>query len=257
MIDICLPKNNEEEIIARAGELGYSCMVFLYDFDKREQISRKKQEFSKEKIDVKIGICLRPRTISQLKKQLNYFYMEADFIAVCSSKEEIVREAVSSPKADAVFDVATATGRDAPHYRNSGFNQVLADLAAKNKVAYGVDFSQILDLEGWPRAKLWGREAQNTYICRRRLPIIIASFAKNQWGLRKPEDLSAISRLLGLNFPQSKAAVSSNIANILKIKAQRRNREYIMPGVRLVQPFSSRRKGLYETPKEGMRPSAA
>ncbi len=237
MIDICLPKNNEEEIIARAGELGYSCLVFLYDFDQRAQIQQKKKELEKfkSKIDTKVGIYLRPRTISQLKKQLNYFYMEADFMAVCSSKEEIVREAVSSPKADAVFDVATASGRDAPHYRNSGFNQVLADLAGKNKVAYGVDFSQILDLEGWPRAKLWGREAQNMHICRRKLPIIIASFAKNQWGLRKPEDLSAISRLLGLNFPQSKAAVSSNIANIIKIKAQRRSREYIMPGVKLIK----------------------
>jgi len=229
MIDICLPANNEKELINRARELGYKELVFLYQFKSRKELQVKKAKYP----DIKIGIHFTPKR-GEVKIS-NQLYLEADLIAVSSHNENIIRAAVSNPKVDLVFGVPTSVGKDHTHYRYSNFNEIFANLAKQNKVRYAIDFSQLLENQGIARARLWGREAQNTRLSRRKLPIIIASFAKNKWQMRNPNDLAAIASVLGLNSPQAKAAVSTAILDILKYKQKRRSKNFISPGVRVVK----------------------
>jgi len=231
MIDICLPEGNEIELLRRAKELGYSNLIFLYPFKSKADLVKKKKEL--QDLKVFFGIYLKPN-----KPQIrisNQLYLEADLIAVSSQDEKIIRAAVSNPKIDLIFRVPSSAGRDHPAYRRSNFNEILANLAKQNKVRYAIDFSALLEHEGIARAKLLGREAQNVRLCRRKIPIIIASFAKDVWQLRNPHDLSAIAQLLGLNAPQAKAAVSSAILKIIKCKQKRRLKGFIAPGIRVVE----------------------
>lgn len=228
MIDICIPQNNEKELIQRAKELGIKQLVFLYETKSAKELKEKKKQFPGEKI----GIYLKPKK-PQIKFS-NQLYLEADIIAVSSQNEAVIRSAVSNPKIDLVFSVPSSVGKDALHYRRSNFNEIFVNLAKQNKVRYAIDFSQLLENEGIARAKLWGREAQNIRLCRRKIPIIISSFAKNPWQMRNPKDLAAIVVLLGLNEKQAKKAISDNIEVILKEKQKRRSKEFIAPGIRVI-----------------------
>lgn len=232
-LDIVLPNGNERELAEQAAKLGIF-LIFLYPFRERKDIQKKKDELKKTLRDFPhyVGIYTIPKHAGELKRAAK-LWLEADFVAVINPGE-LARLAVSNPRIDAVFRVPNVMGRDNPEYRKSNFNAILANLSMQNKVAYGIDFSYLLENSGYPLAKLIGREMQNVRLCRRKTKILIASMAQNAWQLRMPENLSAIARVLGLNSPQSKASVSSAIYDIIKSKEKRRSGKFVRPGVELV-----------------------
>lgn len=232
--DIMLPKENEAELATAAKELGIT-PVFLYAFKDRKEIQHKKDELKKTLRNSPhyVGLYVVPKHAGELKK-IAKLWLEADFLAVINPGE-LVRLAISNPRIDAVFRVPSVMGRDSTEYRRSNWNAILTNISVQNKVAYGIDFSYFLENSGYSLAKLLGREMQNVRLCRRKTKILIASMAQNVWQLRMPENLSAIGRLLGLNAPQSKAAVSSAIQDIIKSKEKRRSGKFVRPGVELVE----------------------
>ncbi len=236
-IDICIPNGNESELIARAKELGYSGMVFLYQNKTRDEISQRRAALKaiSKGFPSFVGTYVVARKPIDVRK-LQALYIDSDLIAVSAQSEDLVRFASESPFVDIIFEINwIATGRDHFEYRRSNLNAVIADLMKKNKQSYALSFCPFLSFESYARAKVLGREMQNIRFCRRKLPVIVASFARSAEQMRLPENLSAFSRVLGLNFPQSKAAVSAAIENILKKKEHRRSKSYVMPGIRIVE----------------------
>ena len=229
-IDICLPEGNEKELIERAKQLGYSEVVFLYTFSSRKELQEQKKKFPNQKIGVYIK-AIKPNDL----KKVEQFYLDADMIAVSAQDETVVRLAADNPRIDLLFEVASASGKDSLHYRNSGMNNVIVNIAKKSKQAYGLSFRYFLEHESYARAKILGREMQNVQLSRRKNPIILASFSRDIWQIRNPNDLQSIGKLLGLNSPQSKAGTSKVIQSILKKKEHRRSKNYIQPGIRLVE----------------------
>jgi RNase P/RNase MRP subunit p30 len=232
-IDILVPQNNEKELLARARELGYSDVVFLYPFKSRGEILEKKKKFP----NTKIGTFILANRASDLKKLPN-LYLDSDLIAVQTFAEDIVRSAANNPRIDIICGITTAHGRDHLEYRRSNLNAIVANIMKDNKMSYGLNFAQLYAGKGtgsYPLAKILGREMQNIRLTRRKIPIVFASFASDVWQMRLPENLSAFSRVLGLNHPQSKAAVSTAIEAILKRKEHRRSKEFVRPGIRLVE----------------------
>ena len=75
---------------------------------------------------------------------------------------------------------------------------------------------------------------QNLRLVRRKASVIAASFAREAWQMRLAENLSSFVRVIGLNYMQSKVAVSFNIETILKRKEHKRSKEFVRPGVRFV-----------------------
>jgi len=229
-IDICLPNNNEKELIKRAKELGYSQLVFLYQFKSVKAIQEKKKLFPEQKI----GLVLFPKKAFGITKLPLKLACEADLVAAASADINVIRAILGHKNIDIAFNVPNDWGRDNPHYRYSNFNQVFANIAKKNDTIYCINFSRLSEKEGKDRAKLLGREMQNIRICRRKIPIIMASFAKNEWQMRKPEDFSSILQLMGLNEKQAKNGLSKHIENILKHKETITKRGYIRKGVKVI-----------------------
>src|SRR3989344_2774241 len=217
-IDICIPKNNEEELLKRAKELGYSEIVFLYGFKSKAEILNKKNEIKKVKSGLKVyvGAFILARSVSDIKKLQN-LYLDADLIAVSAQNEDLVRFASEQAYVDVVFGVTTAFGKDHFQYRRSNFNAVIANMMREGRQAYALSFAHLLSFSGAARAKILGREIQNIYFARRKIPI-----------------LTAVLRVLGANYPQSKAATSTAIEGILKRKEQRRSKNFVRAGVKLV-----------------------
>src|SRR3989344_1024915 len=133
-IDICIPKNNEEELLKRAKELGYSEIVFLYGFKSKAEILNKKNEIKKVKSGLKVyvGAFILARSVSDIKKLQN-LYLDADLIAVSAQNEELVRLAAETPFVDVIFGVTTSVGKDHFQYRRSNFNAVIANIMKEHK----------------------------------------------------------------------------------------------------------------------------
>ena len=234
-IDICIPKNNEEELLKKAKELGYSEIVFLYSFKSKAEILNKKNEIKKVKSGLKVyvGAFILARSVSDIKKLQN-LYLDADLIAVSAQNEELVRLAAETPFVDVIFGVTTSVGKDHFQYRRSNFNAVIANIMKEHKRSYALSFAHLLSFSGAARAKVLGREMQNIYFARRKIPMIVASFASKPEHMRLAENLSAVLRVLGANYPQSNAATLTVIEGILKQKEHRRSKEFVRAGVRLV-----------------------
>jgi RNase P/RNase MRP subunit p30 len=231
--DLLLPRENEAELATAAKEQGI-IPIFLYPFRDKKEIQRKRDELNKTIRDSHfVGVYTIPRSAGDIKRLAKQFWLSADFLAVINPGE-LVRLAISNPRIDAVFRIPTIIGRDSTEYRKSNWNAILTNIAVQNKVTYGIDFSYFLENSGYSLAKILGREMQNVRLCRRKTKILIASMAQNVWQLRMPDNLSAFGRVLGLNAPQSKAAVSSAIRDILVRKEKRRSKAFVRPGVELV-----------------------
>ncbi|MGB9675530.1 MAG: RNase P subunit p30 family protein [Candidatus Nanoarchaeia archaeon] len=230
--DIFLPQANESELANIAKEFNIK-PIFLYNFKTKKEILKKKEELQKQGISCYVGSYIKPNSAQDIKKGAK-LWLASDFLAVIEPGQ-FIRQAVSNPRIDAVFGVPNTFGRDYIEYRASNWNVVLTNIAKKSKVCYGIDFSQILKCSGFLRAKLIGREMQNIRLCRGKIPILIASLANEPWQIRWPTDLAAFGRILGLNAPQSKAAVSTLYKFIIRRKEERRSPTFIMPGVKLIE----------------------
>ncbi len=229
MYDLVVPNNNEKEFLEKAKALGISNLIFLYPVKNVDEIRNKKQ------FGVKIGLLFLPKTVGEAKKINEKLYLEVDLIAATSQDEAVTRALCENPMVDIVFGVATSFGKDALDYRRAGINAIVANLIKENKQSYAVSFVNILNEIGVKRAKLLGREMQNIQLLRRKVPLIIASFAKKPEEMRLAENLGAFLRILGANYPQSKAATASVIESIITRKELRKSKWFVMQGVRLVE----------------------
>ncbi len=252
MFDILVPAGSEKELLARASELGITHAVLLYK--NVGEIKAKKSDLShiyksiyasetavslraaesRFGLRIHVGLLLVPKSLKEAKNINEKTYLDADLIAATSQDERIIRALCENPMVDVVFGAATSFGKDALDYRRSGMNAILANLMKENKQSYAISFANILNETGTKRAKLLGREMQNIKLTRRKVLLIIASFATKPEELRLPENLAAVLRILGASYPQSKAATSTAIENILKRKELRRSKEWVRQGVRIV-----------------------
>jgi len=205
----------------------------LYPFRDARELQKKRESLRAVGIPHYVGAYVKPRHGGDIKRAAK-LWLSADFLAVIDPGE-LVRAAVSNPRFDAVLRVPSPIGKDAMEYRRSNFNSILANLAKRNGVAYGIDFSYYLQTNGYKRAKIFGREMQNMLLCRRKIPIIMASLASEPYEMRLPENLSCFGKVLGLNTSQAKAAVSSIYKEILEIKHKRKTGKLIRLGVELVE----------------------
>tara|TARA_Y100000034_G_C6903795_1_gene418801 strand:+ start:1238 stop:1828 length:591 start_codon:yes stop_codon:yes gene_type:complete len=126
-------------------------------------------------------------------------YYVKDFKVIEGKNDRINRGAFENRNTDVVYSLEKFRIKDKLHYRDSGLNQVLAKLAKKNRIKVGINFNDILNIEGEKRAIILGRIMQNIRICNKyKVDMIIGSFAKDKYGLRNGKDLVAFGKLLGM-----------------------------------------------------------
>ncbi len=234
MFDLLVPNGNEKELLDKAGDLGTTHVVLLYK--NINELKKKKYDICKIHTNTHLyfGLLLQPKSSGEARRFNEQAWLAADLVAATSQDEKVIRALCENPMVDVVFGVATSFGRDALDYRRSGMNAILANLMKESKQSYAISFANILQESGARRAKLLGREMQNVQLTRRKVPLVIASFASKPEGMRLMENLSALLRILGANYPQSKAATSTAIENIIKRKEARRSKNFVRAGVRLV-----------------------
>ncbi len=166
MKDYVISNGNEKEFVEMAEKLGYSELVFVSDSPKN------------------------------IKSKIKISFTKSVF------KSNILkdRNLIESKKASLIYEFEQDKMKDKSHFRSSGMNHVLANLMKEKKVSYGISFSQILNASKEVKALLIGRIVQNILLCRKyKVPVVVASFARNPHEMRDSRDLIALARTLGLN----------------------------------------------------------
>ena len=107
------------------------------------------------------------------------------------------------------FDLENHNERDFIHQRNSGLNQILANIAHDKEKIIGFNFSTILNAEPEKRAQIFGRMRQNVKLCRKyKVKMFIGSFALEPFELRGEYELKAFGSMIGMNPKEVKESLS-------------------------------------------------
>lgn len=87
--------------------------------------------------------------------------------------------------------------KDKQKQRDSGFNQVLAKIALKNKISIGINLDEILQNSGKERAEILARVQQNIKLCnKKKIQMYFISLKKNN--LQESYDLKSLGLTLGM-----------------------------------------------------------
>ncbi|MBI4453841.1 hypothetical protein HY636_04320 [Candidatus Woesearchaeota archaeon] len=186
MQDIVFPKHNEKEFIEIAEKLSYDELCFLYPIE--EFLPKPKQSFETN-IKVSYGIFCSSSQIQKAKQLAKFVVVKAD-----ENQRRIIE---SSPSI--IIDLESISARDSFHYRNSGLNQVLCGLAAKNNVSIGFNFNSVLNASQHDRNIILGRMKQNINLCQKyKVRMGFGSFARTPYEMRNYNDIIGLFRTIGL-----------------------------------------------------------
>jgi len=192
MSEIVFPKNNEDEFIEVAYQLGIKDLVFVYplkDFKKHSKF--------------KTGI------IVESVKEAEKAYRLSSFV-IAKSNEELDRGSLEKSKIKLVFDFESSFKQDFLHSRRSGLNHIMTRIAKEKNKIIGFDFGSALNSPN--RSSVMGRMMQNIKLCRKaKCDIVISSFARSPLELRSKHDLEAFFICMGMHASEAKAA--SDILN--------------------------------------------
>jgi len=119
-----------------------------------------------------------------------------ELVVVQGGNDKINRLAVENRNVAVLLSPEKGKSKDFMFSRNSGLNQVLCKLAAKNHVSIGFNFSDILDSK--EKRKILGRMAQNVRLCKKyKVKMIFSSFARSKYELRSEAILASFAKILG------------------------------------------------------------
>ncbi len=200
--DIVLPRDNEEDFVSMASNLGYRELCFLYNLKEFKECSKKISAIhSEKKIKISFGILARNDNEVIASKRMS------DFV-VMKSRED-VRNTIEKFCPGMIFGVELSERKDFMHHRNSGLNQVIAKIAYEKNVIMGIAFNLILKSSGFRRSVLLGRISQNIRLCRKyKTKIKFFSLATNPLEMRSPNELISLCVNLGMQMPEARVALS-------------------------------------------------
>ena len=126
---------------------------------------------------------------------------------VLSQDDEFNRKILEKAKIDIFIINEELENKDYSKQRNSGLNEVLAELAAKNKVKIGIDIEKIMKKNGKEQAKCLARLAQNILLCKKAKTDIII-FPENK--LKDKRAIVSLLLTLGLDTKRAEKAVQES-----------------------------------------------
>jgi len=211
MIDICFPKNNEQEFIKIAERLGTKNILFVYEdankFYKKE-----------ENINVFNALITSAKNVEKARNKSDLIMVKSDGI-----NDRLMFE---KTKPDLIFCLEETQKKDFMHQRASGLNHIHARLANQNKIIIGFSFSSILNKEGAERSRIIGRIMQNINLCRKfKVKTCIASFTQHPFELRSLHDLQSFFINLGMHQKEAKSSTNCLFEKI-RINQKKKKGEY-------------------------------
>ena len=117
-------------------------------------------------------------------------------IIFTSSNDELNRKVLEKENIKILL-IKQKERRDRAKQRDSGFNQVMANLAKKKKVEIGIALDEILESRGKEKSQIIGRHIQNIKLCNKN-KIKMKFISLSEKSKRNAHDLKAVGTVLGM-----------------------------------------------------------
>ena len=225
LYDLCVKVENLKETIDIAKKLGWDGLglIIPYSVNYMKELGALKDSVKslKSGIDLGFGIEINTKDPRDVRKIAKAIRRDVELVVVRGGTPEVNRTALETLE----VDILTHNDGDMK------INHVLAKLAAKNNVAIGFVFSNILLSYKRTRISLFSDMITNAKVLKKyRSPFIISSGSLSAWDLRSPSDLLAFGKLLGFQENQVNHAMSDVI---LRENRKRLGKKWVMPGVEI------------------------
>ncbi len=238
--DLSIGESSVKDIIGMAEKLDLSsiCIIDHVKDKNKDNINRLKEEIKKQKpnIEVLAGVEINTEDTEILKRQISRLRETADIVIVSGGSSKINRAAVE----DARVDILAHPERGR---RDSGLDDIMARLAAKNNVAIELNFKMVLNTYRKIRSHMLAHMRDNAELVHKfGAPLVISSGAEKAFEIRTGRELASLGTLVGLELAKSLDCVSSvpesMIAHIKKVKGE----NHIMPGVEVIRKKESKKR---------------
>lgn len=173
--------------------------------------------------------------IKDYRKEILEARKKIDIVIVLGRGDAKENRNIIESSPDVLLSPHHGSKKDFMKERGSGLDHVICRIAAKNKIAIGIDFSEILNADEKERVAILGRIIQNIKLCRKyKVKVLFASFASSLFEMRAVQDLMAFAQAIGMTPVEAKKSLST-AADIIRRNKEKRSPEYISEGIRVIK----------------------
>ncbi|MDH5481983.1 MAG: hypothetical protein OEY22_03755 [Candidatus Bathyarchaeota archaeon] len=231
-LHLCPNSKNFEQVslmIKKASGLGYRLIAATSQLNYIGEIERLKESCRETGVDFASRLDLKPRTPNELKHNLRKLRRKFEIVAVICESKNVARQAAK----DRRVDLLNFPSLD---FRRRFFDAAEAELASKALASLEIDMKPLLTLEGPLRIRLLSNLRREVDIAQEFcIPIVISSGISNEYLMRKPVDLAALTSLFDLDMVSAVDAVSKNPIAIVKRNREKLSPQFVAPGIRVVR----------------------
>ena len=111
-------------------------------------------------------MIIQEKNINEARKLIDKAAKQKKKVVVLAQSDDFNRKILENNKVDVLLS-PELQGKDKLKQRDSGLNEVLCKIAAKNKIKIGVNIADLKKVKGRPRALLLSRLIQNIELCKK------------------------------------------------------------------------------------------
>jgi len=145
--------------------------------------------------------------INDALKEITKLKQKGEKIIILSQDDEFNRKILENKKINIFLINEELENKDYSKQRNSGLNEVLAEMASKNKIKIGIDIEKIMKKEKKEQAKSLSRLAQNILLCKKANTDLII-FSENR--LKDKRAIISLLLTLGLDTKKAEKAIQES-----------------------------------------------
>ena len=142
--------------------------------------------------------------LNQVRKEIQFLKKNKKTIIVQAQSPEFNRKVLEIKDVDIIINLEFHNRNDSLKQRDSGLNEILAKLAAKNNIKIGIDLNKIKNLDKKQKAIILSRIKQNIALCKRtKTQIIVIDKEKCT-----KQNILSFFQTLGASTQQAKLALN-------------------------------------------------
>ena len=213
--------DNLSEIINYAEKLDLSSLAVVEEIESVSELSRIKEireriNHLRTNIRIYIGIELKTDNPDNMKTLIAKSRPLVDLLMVYGGNVDINRIAVEDSRVDIL-------SRPEFSRKDSGLDEAMVKLAAKNHVAIEFNFRSVLHTYSKVRSHILFHMRHNwSLVSRFEAPFLITSGAKSIWDMRTGRELASFGTVIGMELATALDAVSLNCEKIMDLSSKRK-----------------------------------
>lgn len=107
------------------------------------------------------------KNINEVRRQIQKLKKEHKEVIVLAGSPEFNRKIVEMKDVDILLSPESHNRKDKLKQRDSGLNEILCRIAAKNNIKIGIDIGKIKSIKDKEKAKVLARIMQNIMLCKK------------------------------------------------------------------------------------------